>query len=182
MGNSFTAPTVTHTFENADSTAASGSVKWTLSGRMTNGTLTIVPASITDNLNGSGAISQAVTSNLDAATTPQDTSWRVDLNILGAEQESFVVVVPPQQTETNGSTTINLPTVQLSALTAALFMVGQSITGTGIPASTTIVSVNTTANTVTMSANATATNTGLSLTLGATIDLGALLPGAQQVG
>lgn len=90
----FSQATVTHTFENADGTPASGSIEFTLTKRMTNGTLTIVPASITANLNGSGALSQALTSNVDAATIPQDASWRVDFRILGAQQETFWIVVP----------------------------------------------------------------------------------------
>lgn len=178
----FSAPVITHSIENADGTAASGVVAFTLTQQMTNGTKTIVPAPISASLNGSGNISQALTSNFDFGTVPTGAQWRVDFRILGADQSSFFIVVPPVIIETNGSTTINSTTVQLSSLTAASYMVGQSITGTGIPALTTITAVNVTLNQVTTSANATGTGTALTLTLGATIDLGALLPGNQQVG
>jgi hypothetical protein len=180
----FSAPTISHSFENADATPASGAIQFTLTGRMQNGTKSIVPASITATLSGSGGLSQAVTSNLDPGTVPaapMNTQWRVDLRILGSSVETYYVTVPPIQTETNGSTASGSAVVTLSSLTADDFMVGQSITGTGIPTSTTILSVNTTANTVTMSANATATGTALSLVLGATIDLGQLLPSTQQI-
>jgi len=90
----FSAATITHTFENADGTPASGSVTFTLTGRMTNGTTTMVPASVTANLNASGQMSQVLTSNVDPGTTPQDTQWRVDLRIQGAKEESFFIVVP----------------------------------------------------------------------------------------
>lgn len=177
----FTAPVITHSFENADGTSGSGNVKFSLLGRMTNSGKTIVPASITSNLDGSGNISQAVTSNLDPLTTPQTTEWRADLNILGASEESFTISVPPIQTETNGSIISGaLNIVQLSSLTANAYMVGQSITGTGIPSSTTILAVNTTTNQVTISANA-SIGTSLTLVLGVTIDLGALLPEQSQV-
>jgi hypothetical protein len=94
---SFSAATVTHSFENADATAASGSVQFTLTGAMTNGTTTIVPASVTANLNNSGVLSQSLTSNVDTGTVPaapSNTQWRVDLRILGAQEESFFIVVP----------------------------------------------------------------------------------------
>lgn len=91
---SFTTATITHTFENADGTAASGAIQFSLTGRMTNGSTSIVPASITASLNGSGALSQVLTSNLDAATIPQDTQWRATFRIMGAEEETFVITVP----------------------------------------------------------------------------------------
>lgn len=149
---------------------------------MTNGTMSLMPASVTANLDGFGNLSQAVTSNLDPATVPTGNQWRCDLRILGASVESFVFPVPPIQIETNGSIEAGaLNVVQLSSLTAEAFMVGQSIVSSPhIPSNTTVLSVNTTANTVTMSANGT-TGTDLSITLGTTIDLGSLLPAASQV-
>lgn len=65
---SFSTATITHTFSNADQTPASGSIEFTLSDLMTNGTGTLVPASITANLNSSGQLSQPLTSNVDPAT------------------------------------------------------------------------------------------------------------------
>jgi hypothetical protein len=90
----FSAAVITHSFTNADLTAASGSITFTLTGRMTNGTTTLVPASITANLDGSGNLSQSLTSNVDVGTLPGDTQWRVDLRVLGASEETFFVTVP----------------------------------------------------------------------------------------
>jgi hypothetical protein len=90
----FSSVTVTHTFSNADLTPASGSIEMSLTKRMTCGSTTIVPASITANLNSEGKLSQALTANNDAGTVPEDSQWRVDFRILGAEQETFYIVVP----------------------------------------------------------------------------------------
>lgn len=104
---SFTTATITHTFINADGTAASGSVKFTLTGLMTNGTTTIVPSSLTANLNGSGVLSQTLTSNVDPGTVPSDpaTQWRVDLDLMGAEQQTYTITVP------TGGGTVDLGTL-----------------------------------------------------------------------
>jgi hypothetical protein len=91
---SFSQATISHSFENADGTAASGSITFQLSKRITNGTTTIVPAEITANLNGSGALSQALTSNVDVGTVPSDSTWIVSMRILGASVEEFSIVVP----------------------------------------------------------------------------------------
>jgi hypothetical protein len=63
----FTTATITHTFENADGTSASGAVTFTLTDMMTNGVTSIAPSEITATLSG-GALSQALTSNVDPAT------------------------------------------------------------------------------------------------------------------
>ena len=60
-----------------------------------------------------------------------------------------------------GNTTNGLPTVTLSA-TNLLVGAGQLVTGTGIPANTTVVSI--VGTTLTLSNNASATNTGVTLT------------------
>lgn len=91
---SFTITTVTHTFVNADQTPASGALVFSLSKRITNGPTTVVPASVTANLDASGNLSQALTSNADAGTIPQDSEWRVDFRILGSPVETFFITVP----------------------------------------------------------------------------------------
>lgn len=183
---SFTSPSITHTFINADGSAGSGAVQFTLLGPMRNGTTSIVPAEVTANLDASGSIAQTLVSNLDTGTypaAPGNMQWRCDMRVLGLSQTlTYTITVPPIQIETAGSTKINTELVQLSALTASPLMLGQSITGTGIPASSTVTAVNVTSNQVTISANASATGTGLTLTIGATIDLGVLLPTADQAG
>ena len=67
-----------------------------------------------------------------------------------------------------GNTTNGLPTVTLSA-TNLLIGAGQIVTGTGIPANTTVVSIVDT--TLTLSNNATATNTGVTLTFDNQVDV-----------
>jgi len=96
----FTKPKITHKFTNADGTAASGSVRFTLEKRMTNGNETITPSTISVSLNTSGELSDGVhayvelTANTDPGTTPEDASWRMDWHILGAEPETFTIIVP----------------------------------------------------------------------------------------
>lgn len=182
---SFSSPVITHSFSYGGAVAA-GEVQFTLLGQMTNGIVTVMaPSQMTATLDDEGNLSQAVASNLDPGTSPAapgNAVWRVDIRVINAQALSYIVMVPPTQTETNGSIIAGaLNVVQLSSLTAASYMVGQSITGGSIPSSTTITAVNTTNNTVTISANASA-GTALSLILGATIDLGQLLPTGNQAG
>jgi hypothetical protein len=179
---SFTTPTITHEFLNADGTYASGAVEFSLLARITNGATSIVPSSLTANLGATGTFSQAITSTLDPGTTPSGVQWRIDMRILGASQESWVTPVPPIQTESNGSIVAGaLNILQLSELAAANFMFGQSVVCTGnVPAGATVVAINSTANQLTLSAAGTA-GAALSVTLGTTIDLGALLPSASQI-
>ena len=93
----FTTRTITHTFEAADGSGASGTITFALTKRMTNGTTTIVPSEITATLTN-GALSQALTSNQDSGTVPQDSQWRVDFRIStnGAPlTETYYITVPP---------------------------------------------------------------------------------------
>lgn len=64
---------------------------------------------------------------------------------------------------TNGSPTVSLASFGIQAPAAANLAkqvsIGMGVTGTGIPASTTVIAVNTVNGTVTLSANATATGT-----------------------
>lgn len=91
----FTTVTITHQFQNADTTPASGTITFQLSKRMTNGTLTVVPAEVIATLNGSGQLSQALTANNDAGTVPGDAEWLVTFRIQGASQDGpFAITVP----------------------------------------------------------------------------------------
>ncbi|MBV9805206.1 MAG: hypothetical protein JO130_18555 [Solirubrobacterales bacterium] len=93
---SFSQTIITHQWANADLTPASGSITCALTKRITNGGVSIVPASeVSVNLNGSGAISQALTSNADPGTTPTDSQWRIDVRVAGATEESYLITVPP---------------------------------------------------------------------------------------
>ena len=101
----FSKAKITHTFKNADGTAASGSITFALSKRITNGNETIVPASITANLNATGELSVELISNVDSGTLPEDSRWRMDWRILGSEPETFEIVVP------SGGGTVQLATL-----------------------------------------------------------------------
>jgi hypothetical protein len=86
--------TITHLFNNADRTPGSGQVEFSLTKRVTNGSISLVPSTITASLNASGELSQKLTANNDAGTVPGDSQWRVDFRILGASAETFYIVVP----------------------------------------------------------------------------------------
>jgi hypothetical protein len=81
-------------------------------------------------------------------------------------REYLLTVLSIGHTQILAATTTNASAV-VSGLTpaqAALLMPGMGVTGTGIPASTNIIGVNSTTGTVTLSANATATATLVGLT------------------
>lgn len=91
----FTQATITHTFTNPDSTPASGSVTFTLSKRMTNGTISIVPGvTVTIGLSSSGQLSQVLYANTDAGTVPSDAQWRVDIRVNNTEDGPYWITVP----------------------------------------------------------------------------------------
>lgn len=92
----FTQCTLSHEFTNPDGTPASGTIELTLSKRMTNGTSTIVPGSVTTTLNGSGQVSVSIASNSDDGTVPTDAQWRCDLRIAGAEPVTYWLTVPAE--------------------------------------------------------------------------------------
>jgi hypothetical protein len=81
-----------------------------------------------------------------------------------------------------GTLTSTSPTITAVSSAAGL-AVGQPISGTGIPAGTTILSINAGAATITMSANATAGGAGVTVTASSQIDGGAslMVPPGQSV-
>ena len=91
---SFTSASVTHTFENADGTPASGTIEFSLTKRIANSGTSIAPNSFSYSLNSSGQLNAVLTSNLDAATVPQDSQWRVDFRVLGTSLETDFIIVP----------------------------------------------------------------------------------------
>lgn len=87
---------VTHRFANPDGTPASGVIAFRLSGRMTNGTETIasgVPVHAT--LDAGGNLSQTLPATDDAATSPQGTTYTVELFLNGADGTTFSGVAIP---------------------------------------------------------------------------------------
>lgn len=93
----FSLTTVTHTFLNPDGTAASGTVRFSLSGRMTNGIDSIEPSEpITVTLNATGQMTVSLASNLDASTVSSDTwpHYDVTISLVGARSEEYSIQVP----------------------------------------------------------------------------------------
>jgi hypothetical protein len=102
----FSTCTITHNFNNPDGTPASGSVVFSLSKRMTNGTTSIMPGvTVTSALNGSGALSQSLYANNDAGTNPTDAQWRVDIRIGVEDDGPYFIQVP------TGGGTVDLGTL-----------------------------------------------------------------------
>jgi hypothetical protein len=91
---SFTTRTVTHGFENADGTPASGTIEFALTKRMTNGSTTLVPATVNGPLSSTGALSVSLAANDDAGTAPAGAQWRVTFRVLGSDIEQFYITVP----------------------------------------------------------------------------------------
>ena len=180
----FTVPTITHNFSSAPGSPAVGAVNFTLQEMMTNGSDTLLPpAIVAGTIDSDGDMSVGVTSNLDPGTVPPapwNAQWRVDIDVPGALSQDFTIVVPPIQAETNGSVSESTPnTIQLSVLSAEIWMVGQSVSGDSAPEGTIITAIDNTSNTVTLSEDVTA-GTGLSFTFGEMIDLQYLLPSQPQ--
>lgn len=156
--------------------SATGSLTFTLTQAMANSGQIVVPTPLTLTL-VNGAFSTSLQSNVDPATTPQGVVWGVTEEISGAGARDYFIEVPSVLTETNGSVTAASPYVQLSSLTAALWMLGAAISGTGIPAGATVAQVLQQSNQLKLSANATASASGLSVVVGSSsVDISALMP------
>lgn len=104
----FTLVPVTHKFLNPDGSAASGTVRFSLSERMTNSGESIMPAEpITATLDGTGSINQPVPANDDSGTSPAATHWDVTIAITGARSEEYAIVV----SSANGTNPVDLGTL-----------------------------------------------------------------------
>lgn len=102
---SFSQATITHTFNYADGTPASGQVRAKLTQRMTNGTSTVIPAELVANLNASGQLSLVLYANNDSGTVPSDTQWEITLAIQGMTPQVYLVTV------STGGGTVDLGTL-----------------------------------------------------------------------
>lgn len=92
----FSQVTVTHQVTNADGTPGQGTIIFTLTKRMTNGTDTILPMPQAFNLDATGHLSALLYANNDSGTQPEDSQYRVDLRLSypGASEETFFITVP----------------------------------------------------------------------------------------
>lgn len=87
--------TITHAFTNPDQTPASGSVVFSLTKRITNGTQSVVPGvTVTASLNAQGQLSQVLYANTDTGTIPQDSQWRVDIRVGNEDDGPYFITVP----------------------------------------------------------------------------------------
>lgn len=91
---SFSQVVITHTFLNPDGSTATGLVSFKHTGRMTNGTSTIMPQQLDATLNTGGALSQAVTSTEDTGTVPNDVMCQVTIHLTGSDGVTYEVAVP----------------------------------------------------------------------------------------
>lgn len=85
---------MTHQYQNADGTPASGTIQFTLNKAITNGNLTIVPAQVSAQLDATGHLSVTLISTQDGTSVPQDALWRVDERVLGAQARTYEIGVP----------------------------------------------------------------------------------------
>lgn len=114
-----------------------------------------------------GNTSTGVTSNTDATCGGSYSS--LDLNGGGLVTRGIIKVQgssstsPCASTGYTGNLTSGSPTITNAYTNFPGWALGATVTGTGIPASTTITATNPTTGTLTMSANATATNTAVTL-------------------
>jgi hypothetical protein len=132
---------------NAVVTAATNATSATATGVVTSGSKTIGTVSNTTGL----AIGQIITGTGIAANTVITGVTSNTITISAAATASSTVAP-------TGVVTALSPTVTaVSSLTGVL--VGQPVSGTGIPTGATVTAISTTLNTITMSANATATST-----------------------
>ncbi len=91
---SFTTRTVTHQFQNGDGTPASGALSAVLTGRMTNGSMTILPTEVSAPLNSAGVVTINLAANDDPATMPTGVGWQLSIRLIGMDVEEYVVTVP----------------------------------------------------------------------------------------
>lgn len=166
-----------------------GQVVLTLSATLRNGTTEVSPASIPGTFDPSGRVCSPglfpliVDANDDAPTTPPGSSYEIDLTIDGTQLETFEAVISHLATAVDSAgVTATSTTITLGNLLASPTMVGQTITGTDIPGSTTVTgyafvpSGAGAVNTLTISNPATGSHSGASFTIGGVVDLGALVP------
>jgi hypothetical protein len=134
------------TFVNPNGYPAVGTVSFQLSAPISNGGTNVSDAVVSGVLDNSGRLlAQSywpleVAANDDAATTPAGTIYTITQRLSGQALVEFRAVVPSASTTTDATAAVvsgsNL--VTLGSLLASKAMIGQAITGTGIPADTTV--------------------------------------------
>ena len=168
-----------------------GTLTFLLTMAMANNNVIALPQPIVITLSAAGTFSQAFNANTDPTSYPSGTWYAITENIDGFPSRDYAIQIPYIQVETNATVKDGSDVIQLSTATASTNMIGQSITGTGIPANTIITGANPPQpvgelgdylptspnyNTITISNNATAAGTGVTLTMGETIDISWLMP------
>jgi hypothetical protein len=163
------------TFAGSPDRTPSGQITFKLTDAIYNGATSYPQAPQSAMLDASGRIIDPsgyafqVVANDDAGTSPVGTAYVVTARITGQLVDEFTVVVSEAATATDSATLVSgSDVVTLSTLIPSAAMLGQAISGTGIPALTTVTAVAPTAGTVTISAPATASTTS-TVTLGGVV-------------
>lgn len=87
--------TVSHTFKNPDGSAASGTVIFRLSARITNGGVTYAEqVPVHSALTATGDLSQVLAANDDTATTPKNSTYLVTFLLNGKSGDEVEITVP----------------------------------------------------------------------------------------
>ena len=141
LGGAFTRP---------DGTASEGSGVATLSAIVRNGTEEIVPEPLQLTLDGLGRVCTLalfpfiLSANDDAGSVPDDTTYEFDLTIDSTPFETFVATISYLATavDANCQTTDGSNLVTLGNFLASPPLVGQAISGAGIPPSSTVTAYN----------------------------------------
>ncbi len=117
----------------------------------------------------------------DAGTTPTDLTYTVTERIDEQDLWEFTTALPAASTAMDAAASLVLgsPLCQLGNLIAAACMVGQPISGTGVPSLATVLGFDPIGNTLTMSAGASASETQTTITVGGAVLLSSLEPVSQ---
>ena len=170
-----------------DGSPAQGTVCATPTSMLANGSQLVDTTPQAGILNMAGQIvaqslyALVIGANDDAGTTPPDGAYVFTIQRDGSPLLEFTAAVPAASTATDvGGTTTNLsPVIILGSLIASLAMQGQPITGTNIPSSTTVLSVDENENTLTLSNPCTGSDLlGCTFVVGGAIEMSALIPDA----
>lgn len=177
--------TVVGTFTNPDETALSGQFTFAPTEAMVNGLVQVDAAPVPGILSAAGQLIHpsgyplVLYANDDPATVPATGAYVITARLLGQPIVEFTSVVSYLATASDTATvTSGNPEVYLNDIAVCPTMVGQPVTGTGIPAGATVLSIDVPNNGLVLSANATAS--GLpTLAIGGVTTFSALQGAAQ---
>lgn len=170
---------------NPDGAMPAGTVQFTPSAPTVNGTQEVSGSPVSGQLVNGALLAQTgydlqIFANDDEATIPAGTFYTVSVRISGAPIVEFEVVVSESSTavDAGAQITSGSESVTLVDLIASTAMVGQSISGSGIPGGATVTAVTPGSQVITISVPATGNGT-TSATIGGVITFAQLQADAQ---